>query len=132
MQEHAHKVYSWNWKLKISEQKHEEKSIETTTIRSEHDKGTGLSNLKFQKIIFFTFSHFSLYWKIYFSPWATDSVKSSSTDSNQLYKVWQLNNQTFFSKKLNLIILHKLNLNTLTVVPPPQYYTFIPSPLPCL
>ncbi len=42
-------------------------------------------------------------------------------------------NETFFSKKSNLIILHKLNFNTLKVVPPPlQYYTFIPSPLPHL
>ncbi len=35
---------------------------------------------------FFTFSHFLLYWKVYFSPWAMGSVKSSSTDYNELKK----------------------------------------------
>ncbi len=32
----------------------------------------------------FTFSCFLLYWKVYFSPWAIGSLKSSSTDYNEL------------------------------------------------
>ncbi len=35
---------------------------------------------------FFTFSYFPLYWKVYFSPWAMSSVKSSSTDYNESNK----------------------------------------------
>ncbi len=31
----------------------------------------------------FSLSHFLLYWKVYFSPWAMGSVKSSSTDYNE-------------------------------------------------
>ncbi len=42
-----------------------------------------LLNLEFQKMSFFTFS---LDWKVYFLPWATGSVKSSSTDYNKSNK----------------------------------------------
>ncbi len=38
------------------------------------------------KTVLFPFSHFSLYWKVYFSLWAIDSVKSSSTDYNESNK----------------------------------------------
>ncbi len=40
-------------------------------------------NLEFQKLSFFTSLHFSLYWKVYFSPWVIGSVKSSSTNNNE-------------------------------------------------
>ncbi len=43
-------------------------------------------NLEFQKMNFFTCSHFLLCWKVYFSPWATDCVKSSSTNYNESNK----------------------------------------------
>ncbi len=33
-----------------------------------------------------SFSLFSAYWKVYFSPWAMGSVKSSSTDNNESNK----------------------------------------------
>ncbi len=45
-----------------------------------------LLNLEFQKMSFFNFSHFSLYWKVYLSPWAIGSIKSSSTDYNKSNK----------------------------------------------
>ncbi len=35
---------------------------------------------------FFIFSPFLLYWKVYFSPWAMGSVKSSDTDNNESNK----------------------------------------------
>ncbi len=45
-----------------------------------------LLNLKFQKMSFFTFLHFLLCWKVYFSSWATGSVKSSHIDYNESNK----------------------------------------------
>ncbi len=34
----------------------------------------------------FTFSHFLLNWKVYFSPWAVGGIKSTSTDYNESNK----------------------------------------------
>ncbi len=42
--------------------------------------------MEFQKINVFTFFHFLLYWRIYFSSRAMGSVKSSSTDYNESNK----------------------------------------------
>ncbi len=58
---------------------------------------------------FFTFSHFLLCWKVYFSPWATGSVKSTSADYSESnkrnpkslshYRVWEISRRTWSFKK---------------------------------
>ncbi len=43
-------------------------------------------NSEFRKMSFLTFSHFLIYWKVFFLSWIMGSVKSSSTDYNKSNK----------------------------------------------
>ncbi len=48
----------------------------------------------------FTFLHFLLYWKVYFSAWAIGRVKSTSTDYNESNKPYSKSLAYIGSKKL--------------------------------
>ncbi len=81
------KSVDFNFSVKSSSTDYNKWNKPTTkSLAHIRDLRNRLLNLEFQKMSFFTFSHFLLYWKIYFSPRAMGRVKSSSTDYNELNK----------------------------------------------
>ncbi len=80
------KSVNFDFSAKSSSTDYNESNNSTRKSLAHIGSKKSLVELEVPKISFFIFSHFSLYWKVCFSPWAMDSVKSSSTDYKESYK----------------------------------------------